>query len=105
MCVVYVCMYVYLCVCVYVHVYVCVGGCVCGCIFVCVYLCVCVYVCMCKGVGTSPAGPATAGPKFTEPIIKNIILLFVIKQLETFMLQLNVYARNCTIRSKEQARY
>ena len=32
-----------------------------------------------RGVGTGPAGPATALPKFTEPTIKNIIHLFVIK--------------------------
>ena len=34
-----------------------------------------------RGVGTGPAGPATAGPKFPEPTIKNIIPLFVIKQI------------------------
>ena len=33
------------------------------------------------GVGT---GPATAGPKFPEPTIKNIIPLFVIKQIGNF---------------------
>ena len=27
-----------------------------------------------RGVGTSLAGPATAGPKFPEPRIKNIII-------------------------------
>ena len=37
-----------------------------------------------RGVGTSPAGPATAGPKFPEPTIKNIIPLFVIKQIRNF---------------------
>ena len=39
-----------------------------------------------RGVGTSLTGPATAGPKFPEPTIKNIIPLFVIKQI--FVLQL-----------------
>ena len=47
---------------------------------------------MCRGVGTGPAGPATAGPMFPEPTIKNIIPLFAIKQIEIFMLQLHVYA-------------
>ena len=37
-----------------------------------------------RGVGTGPAGPATAGPKFPEPTIKNIIPLFVIKQIRIF---------------------
>ena len=37
-----------------------------------------------QGVGTSPAGLATAGPKFPEPTIKNIIPLFVIKQIRNF---------------------
>ena len=37
-----------------------------------------------RGVGTGPAGPATAGPKFPEPTIKNIIPLFVIKQIRNF---------------------
>ena len=41
-----------------------------------------------QGVGT---GPATARPKFPEPTIKNIPL-FVIKQLDNFILQLSVYA-------------
>ena len=41
-----------------------------------------------KGVGTGPAGPATAGPMFPEPTIKNIIPLFVIEQI---ILQLHVY--------------
>ena len=46
----------------------------------------------CRGVGTSPAGPATAGPMFPEPTIKNIIPLFVIKQIKKiFILQLHVY--------------
>ena len=45
--------------------------------------------CYIRGVGT---GPATARQKFPEPTIKNIIPIFVIKQLETFMLQLNGYA-------------
>ena len=35
----------------------------------------------CRGVGT---GPAIAGPKFPEPTIKNIIPLFVIKQIRNF---------------------
>ena len=35
-----------------------------------------------RGVGTGPAGPATAGPMFPEPTIKNIIPLFVIKQIK-----------------------
>ena len=39
-----------------------------------------------RGVGTGPAGPATAGPKFPEPTIKNIILFFVIKQIRIFVL-------------------
>ena len=37
-----------------------------------------------RGVGTGPAGPATAGPMFPEPTIKSIIPLFVIKQIENF---------------------
>ena len=37
-----------------------------------------------RGVGTGPAGPATAGPMFSEPTIKNIIPLFVIKQIKNF---------------------
>ena len=37
-----------------------------------------------RGVGTGPAGPATAGPKFPESTIKNIIPLFVIKQIRNF---------------------
>ena len=37
-----------------------------------------------RGVGTGLAGPATAGPKFPEPTIKNIIPLFVIKQIGNF---------------------
>ena len=37
-----------------------------------------------RGVGTGPAGPATAGPMFPEPTIKNIIPLFVIKQIKNF---------------------
>ena len=37
-----------------------------------------------RGVGTGPAGPATAGPMFPEPTIKNIIPLFVIKQIKSF---------------------
>ena len=52
------------------------------------------------GVGTGPAGPAgpaTAGPKFPEPTIKNIIPLFIIKQIRIFVLQLHVY----TILTKE----
>ena len=36
-----------------------------------------------RGVGT---GPATARPKFPEPRFKNIISLFVIRQLETLIL-------------------
>ena len=40
-----------------------------------------------RGVGTGPAGPATAGPKLPEPTIKNIIQLFVIKQIRIFVLQ------------------
>ena len=36
---------------------------------------------MYRGIGT---GPATAGPKFPEPIIKNIIPLFVIEQIRKF---------------------
>ena len=44
-----------------------------------------------RGVGTGPAGPATAGPMFPEPTIKNIIPLFVIKQIKIFILQLHVY--------------
>ena len=43
---------------------------------------------MYRGVGTGPAGPATTGPMFPEPTIKNIIPLFVIKQI---ILQLHVY--------------
>ena len=39
---------------------------------------------MVRGVGTGPAGPATAKPKFPEPTIKHIILLFVIKQIRNF---------------------
>ena len=42
-----------------------------------------------RGIGT---GPATAGPKFSEPTIKILYHYFVMKQLETFILQLNVYA-------------
>ena len=53
------------------------------------------------GVGTGPAGPATAGPKFPEPTIKNIIPLFVIKQIRIFILQLHVY----TILTKELCYY
>ena len=34
-----------------------------------------------RGIGTGLGGPATGGPKFPEPTIKNIILLFVIKQI------------------------
>ena len=41
-----------------------------------------------RGVGT---GPATAGPMFPEPTIKNIIPLFVIKQIKKIILQLHVY--------------
>ena len=41
-----------------------------------------------RGVGT---GPATAGPMFPEPTIKNIIPLFVIKEIKNFMLQLHIY--------------
>ena len=37
-----------------------------------------------RGVGTGPAGPATAGPMFPESTIKNIIPLFVIKQIKNF---------------------
>ena len=37
-----------------------------------------------RGVGTGPAGPAIAGPMFPEPTIKNIIPLFVIKQIKSF---------------------
>ena len=37
-----------------------------------------------RGAGTGPAGPAAAGPKFPEPTIKNIIPLFVIKQIRNF---------------------
>ena len=37
-----------------------------------------------RGVGTGPAGLATAGPMFPEPTIKNIIPLFVIKQIKSF---------------------
>ena len=37
-----------------------------------------------RGVGTGPAGPANAGPMFPEPTIKNIIPLFVIKQIKSF---------------------
>ena len=37
-----------------------------------------------RGVGTGPAGTATARPKFPEPTIKNIIALFVIKQIRNF---------------------
>ena len=40
--------------------------------------------CYPRGVGTGPAGPATAGPMFSEPTIKNIIPLFVIKQIKNF---------------------
>ena len=40
--------------------------------------------CCNRGVGTGPAGPATAGPMFPEPTIKNIIPLFVIKQIKSF---------------------
>ena len=38
----------------------------------------------CRGVGTGPAGPATAGPMFPEPTIKNVIPLFVFKQIKNF---------------------
>ena len=41
-----------------------------------------------RGVGT---GPATAGPMFPEPTIRNIIPLFVFKQIKNFILQLHVY--------------
>ena len=42
-----------------------------------------------RGVGT---GPATAGPKFPEPTIKNnIIQLFVIKQIRIFVLQFMLF--------------
>ena len=34
-----------------------------------------------RGVGT---GPVTAGPMFPEPTIKNIIPLFIIKQIKNF---------------------
>ena len=37
-----------------------------------------------RGVGTGLAGPATAGPKFPEPTIKNIIFFFVIRQIRNF---------------------
>ena len=36
------------------------------------------------GLGTGLAGPTTARPKFPEPTIKNIIPLFVIKQIGNF---------------------
>ena len=42
------------------------------------------YTLIIRGVGTGPAGPATAGPMFPEPTIKNIIPLFVIKQIKSF---------------------
>ena len=40
------------------------------------------YVILCvvdpsRGVGTGPAGPATARPKFIEPTIKNILYLYL----------------------------
>ena len=37
-----------------------------------------------RGIGTGPAGPATARLQFPEPTIKNIIPLFVIKQIRNF---------------------
>ena len=37
---------------------------------------------VCRGVGTGPAGPATAGPMFPEPTIKNIIPLFITSKLK-----------------------
>ena len=45
---------------------------------------VAIYVYVYRGVGTGPAGPATAEPKFPEPTIKNIIPLFIIKQIRKF---------------------
>ena len=30
-----------------------------------------------RGVGTGPAGPATAGPMFPEPTIKKILYLYL----------------------------
>ena len=44
----------------------------------------CMHTYIHRGVGTGPAGPATAGSKFPEPTIKNIIPLFVIKQIRNF---------------------
>ena len=37
-----------------------------------------------RGVGTGPAGPATARPKFPEPTIKNIIPLFCNQAIRNF---------------------
>ena len=58
------------------------------------------YVALSRGVGTGPAGPATAGPMFPEPTIKNIIPLFVIKQIKNFYITaayLYHFNKGCTI--------
>ena len=47
----------------------------------CVLSSACALILYHRGVG---AGPATAGPMFPEPTIKNIIPLFVIKQIKNF---------------------
>ena len=70
-----------------------------------------------RGVGTGPAGPATARPMFPEPTIKNI-LLFVFKQIKNFYvtaaclyhfdkgIELLYYRKNKTpIFFKQQLRY
>ena len=53
-------------------------------------------------------GPATAGPKFPEPTIKNIIPLFVIKQIRNFCITIAClyhFRRNKTLIFKQQLRY
>ena len=53
-----------------------------------------------RGVGTGPAGPATAGPMFPEPTITNILPLFVIKQIKSFYITaayLYHFNKGCTI--------
>ena len=61
---------------------------------------------LCRGVGTGPAGPATAGPMFPEPTIKSIIPLFVNQANRNFYITaayLYHFNKGCTIiLSKEQ---
>ena len=61
------------------------------------------------GIVTGLVGLATARPKFPEPTIKNISLLFVIKQIRNFYITaacLYHFTKNCTIiLSKEQGSY